>query len=67
MAFELMKVSERANNLARIFKIRGGFTEEDNCPHPRFLLPKTSGALSSTTVDSEKLRKAKIAYYGMMY
>ena len=65
-AFELMKVSERAINLARIFNIREGFTEEDNWLPLRFFHPKASGALSSTAVDSKKLRKAKTTYYGMM-
>jgi len=65
-AFELMKVSERAINLARIFNIREGFTEKDDWLPPRFFHPKTSGALSSTAVDSEKLREAKTTFYGMM-
>lgn len=65
-AFELMKVSERANNLARIFNIREGFTEEDDWLPPKFFQPKASGALSSTAVNSEKFRKAKITYYAMM-
>jgi aldehyde:ferredoxin oxidoreductase len=64
--FELMKVSERAINLARVFNIREGFTEEDDWLPPRFFHPKTSGALSSTAVDSEKLGKAKSIYYEMM-
>ena len=65
-AFELMKVSERAINLARIFNIREGFTKEDDWLPPRFFYPKTSGALSRTAVNSEKLREAKTTYYGMM-
>lgn len=65
-AFELMKVSERAINLARIFNIREGFTEEGDWLPPRFFQPKTSGTLSSTAVDPEKLRKAKTTYYDMM-
>jgi len=65
-AFELMKVSERAINLARIFNTREGFTEEDDWLPPRFFYPKTSGALSGTAIDSKKLRKAKTTYYGMM-
>ena len=64
--FELMKVSERAINLARIFNIREGFTEKDDWLPLRFFHPKTSGALSDTAVNAEKLRKAKITYYGMM-
>jgi len=65
-AFELMMVSERAINLARIFNIREGFTWKDDWLPPRFFRPKTSGALSSTAVDPEKLREAKTIYYSMM-
>lgn len=65
-AFELMEISERAINLTRIFNIREGFTEEDDWLPPRFFHPTTSGALSKTAVDPEKLRKAILTYYNMM-
>ena len=65
-AFELMKVVERGNTLARIFNIREGFTEKDDWLPPRFFKPKTSGALSETSVNPEDLQKAKILYYDMM-
>ncbi len=65
-AFELMKVVERGNTLARIFNIREGFTEKDDWLPPRFFQPKTSGALSETSVDPQKLQKAKLTYYDMM-
>lgn len=65
-AFELMKISERAINLARIFNIREGFTEKDDWLPSRFFSPKTSGALSNTSVDTNKLREAIITYYNMM-
>jgi aldehyde:ferredoxin oxidoreductase len=65
-AFELMKVVERGNTLARIFNLREGFTEKDDWLPPRFFQPKTSGALNKTSVDPEKLQKAKLTYYEMM-
>jgi aldehyde:ferredoxin oxidoreductase len=65
-AFELMKVVERGNTLARIFNLREGFTEKDDWLPPRFFKPKTSGALNKTAVDPEKLQKAKQTYYDMM-
>lgn len=64
-AFELMKVSERAINLARIFNLREGFTERDDWLPLRFFEPKTSGKLSDTSVDRQKLQKAKQTYYNM--
>ena len=65
-AFELMKVVERGNTLARIFNLREGFTEKDDWLPPRFFQPKTSGALNKTSVDPQKLQKAKLTYYDMM-
>jgi aldehyde:ferredoxin oxidoreductase len=64
--FELMKVVERGNTLARIFNLREGFTEKDDWLPPRFFQPKTSGALSNTAVNPEDLQKAKLLYYDMM-
>ncbi len=65
-AFELMKVVERGNTLARIFNIREGFTEKDDWLPPRFFQPKTSGALNKTSVKPEDLQKAKLLYYEIM-
>ena len=65
-AFELMKVVERGNTLARIFNLREGFTEKDDWLPPRFFKPKTSGALNKTSVNSEDLQNAKLLYYDMM-
>jgi aldehyde:ferredoxin oxidoreductase len=65
-AFELMKVVERGNTLARIFNLREGFTEKDDWLPPRFFKPKTSGALNKTSVNPEDLQKAKLLYYDMM-
>jgi len=64
--FELMKVSERAINLARIYNIREGFTEKDDWLPERFFHPKTSGTLSETSVDRKELEAARRTYYGMM-
>jgi len=65
-AFELMKVVERGNTLARIFNNREGFTEKDDWLPPRFFQPKTSGALDKTSVNPHELQKAKLLYYDMM-
>lgn len=65
-AYELMKVVERGNALARIFNLREGFTEKDDWLPPRFFQPKTSGALNQTSVDPKDLQKAKLLYYDMM-
>jgi len=65
-AYELMKVVERGNTLARIFNLREGFTEKDDWLPQRFFKPKTSGALNKTSVNPEELQQAKLLYYDMM-
>jgi aldehyde:ferredoxin oxidoreductase len=65
-AFELMKVVERGNTLARIFNLREGFTEKDDWLPPRFFKPRRSGSLNKTAVNPEDLQTAKLLYYDMM-
>jgi len=64
--WELMKVSERAINLARLFNIREGLTADDDRLPERFFQPQTSGPLSKTALDKNEFDKAKHLYYGMM-
>ena len=64
--YELMKVGERGINLSRIFNLREGKTSKDDWLPDRMFHPQTSGALSETPVDPEKLRNAIHSYYGMM-
>lgn len=64
--FELLKVSERAINLARIFNIAEGFTEKDDWLPDRFFGPTTQGPLSNTSVNPKEFEAAKKTYYGMM-
>lgn len=64
--YELVKVAERALNLARIFNLREGFTAADDWLPPRFFQPQTSGVLSETAVDAGDLRQAIDLFYQMM-
>ncbi len=64
-AFELMKVSERATNLARLFNIREGFDRKDDVLPPRLLDPKINGALSTSSIKIKDLEQAKDIYYKM--
>ena len=64
--FELMKVGERAVNLARAFNLREGFTIQDDDMPQRFFTPHTSGPLQGVTPDPEAFQKAKETYYDMM-
>lgn len=64
--FELMKVGERAMNLARVFNIREGLTNDDDVIPARFFTPHTSGPLKETAINPEGFKQAKETYYDMM-
>ena len=64
--WELMKVGERAINLARVFNLREGFTERDDWLPERFFQPQTAGPLSKTAISRKALERAKRIYYRMM-
>jgi len=64
--WELMKVSERSINMARIFNIREGFTVEDDRLPERMFQPHTSGALSAIEGNKEEFYQAIHTYYDMM-
>lgn len=63
---ELMKVGERAVNLARAFNIREGFTAQDDAMPRRFFIAQTSGPLQGIALDPEAVQVAKETYYDMM-
>ena len=63
--FELLKVGERAANLARVFNIREGFTAQDDNMPQRFFVPHGSGPLK-VALDPEAFQNAKDTYYDMM-
>ena len=65
-AFELMKVSERATNLARIFNVREGFNRENDKLPSRLLNPKINGPLSKVLIKIDDLEQAKDLYYKMI-
>ena len=64
--YELLKVGERALNLARVFNMREGLTVEDDALCPRSYSPTKGGALAEGGIDMEELREAVHTYYGMM-
>ncbi|MBC7235828.1 MAG: aldehyde ferredoxin oxidoreductase family protein [Chloroflexi bacterium] len=64
--YELLRVGERAMNLARTFNMREGLTVEDDRLPERSYGPTRGGALSDGGIDREELREAIHTYYGMM-
>jgi aldehyde:ferredoxin oxidoreductase len=64
--WELMKVGERISTMTRVFNNREGFTKDDDWLPERFFKPHTSGVLSETKIDPDKLKNAINTYYTMM-
>jgi aldehyde:ferredoxin oxidoreductase len=64
--FELVKVGERALNLARVFNIRAGFGPQDDVLAPRSYTPTTDGPLSETFIDRTAHEKAIQSFYAIM-
>lgn len=64
--FELLKIGERANNLARIFNLREGIdASQDRLPE-RFFEPLENGPLAGQRIDKEEFERAELLYYDMM-
>ncbi len=63
--FELLKVGERAVNLARVFNLREGFTAKDDTMPKRFFAPHPSGPLK-VALDPKAFEEGKALYYDMM-
>jgi aldehyde:ferredoxin oxidoreductase len=63
--FELFKVGERANTLARLFNIREGFTKADDTLPQRLFEPLQNGALKGEAIGREEFAAALETYYQM--
>ncbi|MBN1105421.1 MAG: aldehyde ferredoxin oxidoreductase family protein [Deltaproteobacteria bacterium] len=65
--WELMKVGERAINLARVYNVREGFTRKDDSLPERFFQPlEGKGPLKGYHLDRDEFEKALDLYYAMM-
>jgi aldehyde:ferredoxin oxidoreductase len=63
--YELMKVGERSNTLARLFNCREGFTPADDVLPQRMHEGIGNGALKGERVDPEQFLAARRLYYEM--
>jgi aldehyde:ferredoxin oxidoreductase len=63
--YELMKVGERNNTLARMFNVREGFTPEDDVLPQRLHEGIGNGALKGEKVDPDQFFSARRTYYEM--
>lgn len=63
--FELIKVAERSETMARCFNVREGFTPEDDTLPERLFKPLEGGALEGKGTDKENLHELIRIYYAM--
>jgi aldehyde:ferredoxin oxidoreductase len=63
--FELMKVGERGNTLARLFNVREGFTPDDDVLPQRLHEGIGNGPIKGERVDPEQFFAARKTYYEM--
>jgi aldehyde:ferredoxin oxidoreductase len=63
--WELLRVGERANVMARMFNIKHGIgSDQDALPH-RFFEPMRAGPIKGRRIDPEAFQKAVALYYEM--
>ncbi len=63
--YELIKVGERSETMARLFNIREGFTAADDTLPGRMFEPFEKGPLKGVSVDRVQFEAAKKLYYEM--
>jgi aldehyde:ferredoxin oxidoreductase len=63
--FELMKVGERANTMARVFNIREGLGSTEDTLPDRMFEPLQNGALKGQALDRDEFKRAVQLYYQM--
>ncbi len=60
---DLLRIGERATNLARIFNLREGFSRKDDTLPERLFQPLQGGALAGRSVPREEFEQALTALY----
>ncbi|MBI5351502.1 MAG: aldehyde ferredoxin oxidoreductase [Chloroflexi bacterium] len=60
---DLLKIGERATNLARIFNLREGFTPQDDRLPERMFMPSEAGALAGLGIDHLEFDRAMHELY----
>jgi aldehyde:ferredoxin oxidoreductase len=63
--FELMRISERSNVMARVFNNREGFTAADDRVISRWHEKMSKGPMKDQSIDKQNLRDAIDTYYEM--
>jgi aldehyde:ferredoxin oxidoreductase len=65
-ALDILAVGERAQQLARLFLLREGFTEKDDRLPKRVMQAFKSGPLAGVEITDEALHNARQTWYGLM-
>ncbi len=60
---DLLRIGERATNLARLFNVREGFTRRDDTLPERLFQPLENGALAGVAVPRDEFEQAMTALY----
>ncbi len=60
---ELLRIGERATNLARVFNVREGFSRKDDTLPDRLFQPLEGGALTGVALSREEFEAALTALY----
>lgn len=63
--WELIKVGERANTMARLFNQREGFSVADDSLPQRIFEPLQNGKLEGIAIDRDEFEAARALYYQM--
>jgi aldehyde:ferredoxin oxidoreductase len=63
---EQLRVAERTLTMCRLFNVRQGFTADDDTLPARFFKPARNGALCETSLNAERMERAKRYYYSLM-
>jgi aldehyde:ferredoxin oxidoreductase len=65
-SWELMKISERSFNMARVFNVREGFSARDDVLPERFFMPLKGGALNGQALSQEQFYQTRDLVYDML-
>ena len=64
-AYEIIKVGERSENLARAFNVREGLTASNDSMPDRFFTPPAAGPLKEKPLSREQFQNALQTYYSI--
>lgn len=64
--YDLLKVGERTNTMARLFNMQCQFDDRDDQLKERFFVGHDRGPIEGRAIDRKKFNRARVSYYHMM-